>query len=124
MIERIFNLAGIKADISQAGLLAKQIIKRMREDSPLEACRVFKITGVRKLISSIKASESIEWNHAIKTIGENNFNKFKKLYIESRKTPELTPANVFNFLLKKKIFIPTLINSTNEKWNYIAKTAA
>lgn len=118
LIERIFNLAGFKVNISQAGLLAKQIIKGMREYDPLEACRVFKITGVRKLINSTKVCESIKWNHAIKTIGENNFNKFKKLYIESRKTPELTPSDVFNFLLKKKIFVPKLISFADEKWDY------
>lgn len=108
LIEKIFELAEFKADISQAGLLAKQIIHNMREDNPLEACRIFKITGVRKLISSLRADENIIWNKAIKTIGENRFDKFKKLYIESRDTQELTPIDVFSFLLKKKIFSPKL----------------
>lgn len=119
LIERIFKLAGYKANMSQAGLLVKQIIYGMKEyDDSLEAGRIFKITGVRKLISSLKASESISWDKAIKIIGENNFYKFKKLYIESRKTQELTPADVFNYLLKKKIFTPNLINATEEKWIY------
>ena len=105
-------------------LLTKQIIQGMREDSPLEACRVFKITGVRKLISSLKVSESIQWSKTIKTIGENGFGKFKKLYIESREAPDLTPADVFNFLLKKKIFKPKtnlLSKVFRKKWNYKCK---
>lgn len=124
LIEKIFELAGFKASTSQAGLLAKQIIQGMREDSPLEACRVFKVRGVRKLISSLKASESIQWTKAIKTIGENSFDKFKKLHIESREVPDLTPVDVFNFLLKKKIFTPKtnlLSKIFRKKWNFKCK---
>jgi hypothetical protein len=124
LIEKIFELARFKANISQAGLLAKQIIHGMREDNPLEACRIFKITGVRKLISSLKADENIKWNKAIKTIGENRFDKFKKLYIESRDTPELTPIDTFSFLLKKKIFSPKinfLHKLIRSKWNFKCK---
>jgi len=119
MIINIFNLAGIKSNISQAGLLANQIINRMREYTSLEACRVFKITGVRKLLSSMKSDESIEWNDAIKVIGENRFNKFKELYIEPKKEAEYTtPITVLNFLLKRKILVPTLINLTDRKLKY------
>lgn len=124
LIEKIFELAGFKASVSQAGLLAKQIVHGMREDNPLEACRVFKITGVRKLIGTLKADESIKWGKAIKTIGENRFAKFKKLYIESRDTPELTPIDAFSFLLKKKIFSPK-INLFHKlfrsKWDFKCK---
>jgi len=108
LIEKIFELAGFKAITSQAGLLAEQIIQSMREISPLEACRVFKIAGVRKLIGSFKASDTIKWNQALKLIGESNFDKFKKLYIESRDAAELTPIDVLRFLLSKKVFAPTL----------------
>lgn len=124
LVEKIFELAGFKASMSQAGLLAKQIIHGMREDNPLEACRIFKITGVRKLIGLLKANESIKWNKAIKTIGENRFAKFKKLYIESRDTPELTPIDAFSFLLKKKIFSPKisfLHKLIRSKWNFKCK---
>ncbi|MDD4901728.1 MAG: hypothetical protein PHE24_01190 [Patescibacteria group bacterium] len=121
LMEKIFELAGYRADMSQAGLLAKQIVRGMREDNPLEACRVFKITGARKLISSLKADEDVEWKKAIKTIGENSFDKFKKLYIESRETPELTPIDVFSFLLKKKVFSPKIrirYKMLRSKWKF------
>ncbi|MGD0597669.1 MAG: hypothetical protein ABSA64_09160 [Sedimentisphaerales bacterium] len=124
LVEKIFELAGFKAKTSQAGLLAKQILHGMREDNPLEACRVFKITGVRKLIGSLSANERIKWRKAIKTIGENRFDKFKNLYIESRDTSELTPIDVFSFLLKKKIFSPEITflqKLFRAKWNYRCK---
>jgi len=124
LIEKIFELAGFDTDMSQAGLLVKQIVHGMREDNPLEACRVFKITGVRKLIKALKADESIKWDKAIKIIGKNRFAKFKKLYIESRDKPELTPIDVFSFLLKKKIFSPKinfLYKLFRSKWNFKCK---
>ncbi len=106
MIERILELAGFKAKMSQPGLLARQIIHSMREEYPLEACRVFKITGVRKLIGALKADAGVKWSKAIRTIGENRFAKFKTLYIETRDTPALTPIDAFSFLLKKGVFSP------------------
>jgi len=108
LIEKLFELAGMKSEISPAGLLTSQIIHRMREELPLEACRVFKIRGVRKLIKSLKFDESIGWNQALNVIGREKFNKFKKLHIESRSEAKLKPQDVFTFLLKKKIFVPHL----------------
>lgn len=108
LVERIFELAGIKAKLSQPGLLASQIIQNMREFSPLEACRVFKIRGVRKLLTDVSAADLIGWTEALQTIGSQSFTKFKKLFIESRKKPELSPADVITFLLKKQILRPHL----------------
>ncbi len=108
LIEKIFELAGMKVKISPAGLLASQIIYGMREESPLEACRVFKIRGVRRLIKSLKSNESIGWDQALEIIGEEKFTKFKKLHIESRTDAELKPQHALNFLLKKKVLVPHL----------------
>jgi hypothetical protein len=108
LINRIFDLAGIKAKRSQPGLLTQEIINSMRESEALEACRVFKIKGVRALLKSLEADEKINYTDALKTIGENNFNRHKKLFIESRDEDELKPQDVFNFLVKKRIFKPVL----------------
>lgn len=110
LIEKIFDLAGFKIATSQPGLLAKQIIRGMRENDPLEACRVFKITGVRKLLVSPKTKngKSIKWSEATKLIWENNFSKFRNLYIESRDHKQLGTNEVFNYLLKKRVFSPKL----------------
>jgi DNA-directed RNA polymerase subunit RPC12/RpoP len=108
LIERIFDLAGITAEMSKPGLLASQIIKSMREYSPLEACRVFKLRGVRKLLNSLTSKDVIGWNDALRIIGKESFNKFKKLHIEPRKTLDLGPTDALTFLLKKKILVPHL----------------
>lgn len=77
LIEKIFDLAGFKVNMSQAGLLAKQIVVGMRDYDPLEACRVFKITGVRALIKETGVNKYITWDYAINIIGKNRFSKFK-----------------------------------------------
>jgi len=124
LLEKIFELIGFEASLSQPGLLAKLIVHGMREQNPLEACRVFKIRGVRRLIGSLKADESIKWNDAAKTIGQDCFNKFKDLHIELRDTSELTPNDAFNFLLKKKIFSPKIgfrHKLFRKKWSFKCK---
>lgn len=110
LIEKIFDLAGFRSIMSQAGLLAKQIIHGMREDNPLEACRVFKITGVRRLLASPRTANGkrIKWSEATKFIWENNFSKFENLYIESRDRKKLGTNKVFNYLVKKNVFSPKL----------------
>jgi len=109
LIEKIFDFVGIKAQISQPGRLTYWIIHQMRENEPLEACRVFKIRGVRKLIKEVSSKGSIGWIKSLKVIGSSQFNKFKKLFIESRKDSELKPRDAWNFLLKKQIFKPILL---------------
>jgi len=112
IIKQILKSIGEPSTISQAGLLAERIITKMRIQNPLDACRVFKIPGVRKLLSSdkIKNGKSIKWSEATKMIWQNKktFNKFLNLYIEARDDKHLGTNDVFNFLLKKKILKPKL----------------
>lgn len=115
LIEKIFDFVGIQTEISQPGRLTYQIIQQMGEDNPLEACRVFKIRGVRKLIKTVSGNNSVKWKEALKIIGSNSFNKFKQLAIERRTKPELTPQDVWNYLIKKKIFSPVLLRNVYSK---------
>lgn len=108
LVEQVFGHAGIAAKQSQAGLLAAHIVKSMRESSPLEACRVFKVRGARGLLRELPAGGQIEWAEAIKRIGEEEFGKFKDLYIVARDKNKLEPADVLNFLLEKRILVPRL----------------
>jgi hypothetical protein len=108
LILKLLETIGIQAEMSAAGILADRIIKQMREARPLDACRVFKIPGVRKLLKDLKATETISWTDALRTIGKERFGPFKSLYIESRKTPKLTPVDVLGFLMKKEILRPRL----------------
>lgn len=108
LVEKVFHSAGIKAQMSQAGRLAYWIIQQMREYDPLEACRVFKIRGVRILIKGLSSKKAVKHKDALRIIGSNHFDRFKRLYIEQRKQLELTPGDVWNYLIKKRIFAPTL----------------
>lgn len=108
LIERILALGGTTATRSQAGLLAYQIVKSMREFDPLEACRVFKVRGARDLINTLKPGVFIDWNSALRIVGAACFDKFKSLYIRSRERRELEPTDVLTFLLEKKILKPRL----------------
>ncbi|MBI3825622.1 MAG: hypothetical protein HY294_06485 [Candidatus Rokubacteria bacterium] len=108
LLRKLLELHGIEAELSTAGILADRIITQMREMRPLDACRVFKIPGVRRLIKDLRASDTITWKAALQAIGKEGFGRFKKLYIESRKTPELTPVDVLTFLMKKEILRPRL----------------
>jgi hypothetical protein len=107
LIFKIFELAGISAELSPAGLLADQIIRGMRETDPLEACRVFKIRGIRQLLKK-GSDDNVTWEEAVRTIGQASFDKYKRLYIKARKTPQLTAQDAFSFLLEKNVFVPQL----------------
>ncbi len=102
LIEKIFEYVGFKATLSQPGLITLRIIEKM---GGLEATRIFKIRGVRKLIKSFKSEEHVSKKTAEEKIwNDSNFEKYKKLYIEERDKRELTKEQVFKFLLKNDIF--------------------
>jgi len=106
LIQKVFELAGLKSEISQAGLITKRIIKKLEG---VDGGRVFKISGVRKLFRKLKTDECITKGEATKIIWEDgNFKKFENLYIEQREKAKLTTDDVFNFLLKKDFLRPGL----------------
>jgi len=99
LIQKIFELAGIKSKISQAGLITKRIIEKI---GGVDGGRVFKISSVRKLLQTSGTEDSFSRGEATRRIwDEGNFRKHEGLYIEPRKRPSLTPDLVFDFLLKK-----------------------
>ena len=108
LLLKLFDLVGVKAQLSSPGLIADNIIHGMREADPLEACRVFKIRGVRKLLKDIRTEEASPWKDAVAAIGRAEFRKFKRLYIAPRETPELTPSDVMKYLLEKRVLGPKL----------------
>lgn len=120
LVEKLFEVIGLKIKKSQPGLLADKIIDRL---NGLEGARALKIKGVRKLLQGQKANiqyvtidgnrerqinyikaKFVDRKGAIRVIGVSDFEKHKRLYIERRDLPELTPDQVFNFLLKKDFF--------------------
>lgn len=103
LIKRIFELADIKAKISQAGLLAERIIQKL--GGSVEDGRVFKIRGVRQLFNTMKSDDSVGRGRATDIIWQNGeFKKHEGLYIETRESKKLTTQDVFDFLLKKDFF--------------------
>lgn len=106
LIQKIFELAGIKSEVSQPGRITKRIIEK---SGGVDGCRVFKINGVRKLLQTLKTDECITRGRGTYIIWEEGeFKKYEKLYIEARETPKLTTHSVFDFLLKKDFLRPGL----------------
>jgi hypothetical protein len=106
LIQKIFELAGLKSEISQPGRIAKRIIEKL---GGLDGGMVFKISGVRKLFRKLKTDECITKGEATKIIWEDgHFKKFENLYIEQGEKAKLTTSDVFNFLLKKDFLRPGL----------------
>lgn len=101
LIEKLFNVAGIKAQISQPGLITKKIIEKI---GGVEDARVLKIKGVRKILQQGNPNNSITRGEATRAINENDFQKHKSLFIEAREKPELDSNAVFDYLLKKDFF--------------------
>lgn len=106
---RIFDLIGIKAKPSSAGLIARQLISSL--GGP-DGARAFKIPGVRRLIRSFGLRDNFTKRTALQIIGSSDpdnpaakFADHKDLYIEPRPigTP-LTPEHVFTHLVAKKLF--------------------
>lgn len=101
LISKVFDFAGIKAQISQPGLIARKIVEKI---GGLEDARVLKIKGVRKILQEGNPGSAITRGEATKTIHENDFQKHKRLFIEARETTELDSNSVFDYLLKKDYF--------------------
>jgi hypothetical protein len=102
VINAVFGYADMKVQKSQAGLLATRLLEAM---GSIEACRVFQIGSVRKLIKGLDRTSVTQREEATKIIyDEGRFSKHRRLYIESREGGDLTTDAVFDFLLKKDVF--------------------
>ena len=108
VVAKVLEAFGMKAMPSSAGRITERLLQQM--GGP-QGCRVFKITGVRKLIESYGPLQSFKRSAAIQMIrdidpvtSQPRFSDFESLYIEPREKPRLTPDDVFSFLLKKGVF--------------------
>jgi hypothetical protein len=109
LISKLFEYAGIKNEVGQAGRLAATILGRMREHDPLEACRVFKIRGVRILLKHLKPPVSVSAGEAMRIIwNDGQFKEHEDLYIESRKKRKLSTSEVLRFLVEKGVMEPRI----------------
>lgn len=109
LCEKLFEIAGIKATPSSAGLIAQQLINRM---GGVDKTRAFKIGGVRRLIRQHGPTSTFTKRSALPIIGQADpagifapFDTHKDLYIESRPTDtELSPTMVFEHLVARGLF--------------------
>lgn len=123
VIKQIFSRCQIEAKPSKPGLIAQRLVERMGD---LDDCRVFKVRGVRKLISSLSPTEYVTYSTAIQNIrdldnnGKPSFDNHKSLHIQKRDTPDLSPQEVFDYLLEKNVFtaglVPICPNCELEFW--------
>jgi hypothetical protein len=105
LVKKIFEVCSMAAKPSPAGLVGLRLIEQM---GGLQGCRVFKIAGVRELISKYSPDQSFTRNGAVTTIGrwdpasgKLQFSGYESLYIEGR---AVNPVGAFNYLLKRGVF--------------------
>jgi hypothetical protein len=109
LFERLFGLSGFKAQPSNGGLIARQIIALL---GGLQGCKVFKIPGVRRLLRKHGPTASFTRHAALELIGQTDpddatarFSDHTDLYIEAREIgTKLTPSAVFAYLVAKGLF--------------------
>lgn len=108
LIAKVFEAFGMKAELSQAGLIANQLIRQM---GGIQGCRVFKIVGVRELIEKYSPYQSFTRSAATQIIGhidpqtgKPDFSAYESLFIEPRTGAKLKPQAAFTYLVKKGVF--------------------
>ena len=109
LVKQIFLIAGIDAESSKPGLIATRLVQQMGR---LQACRVFKIGGVRKLLDTFGPDTPFNHQDAMREIGKGDaangipsIQEYKDLFIEPRpRGVELKTHDVFSYLLKKGVF--------------------
>ena len=109
LMERIFDMAGHEAKLSNAGLITKQLITRL---GGLQGGRAFKIPGVRMLFKTYGPNATIRKKTALQMIGRPDpkrphvkFSDHRDIYIQARSFKDkITPDKVFGFLVEKGLF--------------------
>jgi hypothetical protein len=109
LVEQLFASVGLRAKLSPGGLITRQLISRL---GGLNGARVFRISGVRRLLKTHGPRDAFTANAAFQLISgkdpENpqaSFADYKDLYIEPREPgTELTPQMVFAYLVGKGVF--------------------
>jgi hypothetical protein len=103
-----FDLVGIQIKRSEPGLRTSRLIEQL---GGLRGTSVLKVRGARELIRKYGPDQSFTRSQAEKCIGEFDeltgkmrFSEFKKLSIQPRRSGELTPGEVLQFMTSRGIF--------------------
>jgi hypothetical protein len=109
LIDRILQLGGCRSSPSPAGLIVRQLIKRLEG---LQGARAFKLPGVRRLLRTYGPTDTFTQASAMQIIGSADpercsppFKDTGFLLIEGKQVgKELTPADVFGHLVAQGLF--------------------
>jgi len=102
LIQAIFHQNGMDITPSEAGKKTTVIIKQL---GGLFGCNIFKSKGIRELLRKYTPNKSFTKNDALKTIGENDFGKYSKLYsLNTSHGKRLQAIDVFKDLATKDVF--------------------
>ena len=108
LIDKVFGLAGYSTELSNGGLITRQIVRLM---GGLQGCRVFKIPGVRRLLKKFGPTASFTRKTAVSLIvhhqdrDASKFSDHHDLYIEPREVgSRLKPDDVFDHLVEHGMF--------------------
>lgn len=118
LVQRIFRLAEIEANPSNAGRVGTRLIAQM---GGVHGCRVFKLAGVRKLISKFPPDKSFSHHDAMKAIGTDWKKDYGRLNSQWQGSQMEIQNEVFKYLLRKEVFRAGLVfkcdNCLLEAWH-------
>ncbi len=108
LVTSLFERYGMVAKPTKAGLVTSRLISQM---GGVQECRVFKIEGVRTLITDQKPDQHFDRGHACRVIGnfdneanQMRFAPFEDLFISTRPmSRKLQPGDAFNKLLLERV---------------------
>lgn len=102
-----FNVFGISVQHSEPGRRCSRLIRQLDE---IQGCRVFKVRGARELIRTYGPDQSFTRNAALGYVRGTNppsgvpFQEFENLILRPRQRGSLTPEDVRQYLVSKRVF--------------------
>lgn len=105
VVVQTLRRVGLRASPNKPGRIASVIVSQM---GGLDACRVFKIAGVRRLIREGNPQSGLDQAGVLSRIANaesesTQLSEYQDLYIEYRTKAKLEPDDVFSFLLRHQI---------------------
>lgn len=108
LLGNLFGAVKIEATLSDAGRYTDRLVRQM---GGLQKCRAFKIPGVRGLIDETANNGAITAPYATQRIrgavGQTaDLDRFADLVLRAGQRRPLTNAIVWDYLLRKRVFLP------------------
>lgn len=108
VVSQLLALVDIDSTPSKEGRVVKRLIDQM---GGLQACRAFKLEGVRALIGKHGPRDSVTRGQAEREIGEfepgghPDLERYSDIYVEPRRSAaDLGPSRIFDHLIEREVF--------------------